>query len=122
MHKLEYPQSAIDFIMHRRGKLHIYEALDPAKTALIVVDMQSAFVAEGAAIETPAARESVPNINRLAAACRAAGAMLFKHGGAHDIFIHKGYMLFCDTFGSPDWQNNPGGRLYFAGRAVDEAF
>lgn len=76
MHKVEYPQAAIDFIMRRRGKLHIYEALDPARTALIVVDMQSAFVAEGAAIETPVAREIVPNINRLAAACRKAGAMV----------------------------------------------
>jgi ureidoacrylate peracid hydrolase len=74
MHKVEFPQKTIDFIMRRRGKLHIYEQLDPARTALIVVDMQIAFVAEGAAIETPAARDIVPNINRLAAACRKAGA------------------------------------------------
>jgi len=76
MHNVEYPQSAIDFIMRRRGKLHIYEEIDPARCALLVIDMQSAFVAEGAAIETPAAREIVPNINRLATACRRAGAMV----------------------------------------------
>ncbi len=73
MHKLEYPQRAIDFVMRRRGKIHIYEELNPAKTALLVVDMQTAFVAEGAAIETPSAREIVPNINRLVAATREAG-------------------------------------------------
>lgn len=69
----EYPQSAIDFIMRRRGRLHVYEELVPAQTALVVIDMQNAFVAEGAAIETPAARAIVPNINRLAAAARDAG-------------------------------------------------
>ncbi len=76
MHQVTYSQTAIDFIMRRRGKLHIYEELDPARTALLVVDMQNAFVAEGAAIETPSAREIVPNINRLAAASRASGAMV----------------------------------------------
>jgi ureidoacrylate peracid hydrolase len=73
MQPTEYPQATIDFIMRRRGRLHIYESLEPAKTALIVVDMQRAFVAEGAAIETPAARGIVPNINRLARALRTSG-------------------------------------------------
>jgi len=73
MTDIEYPQSAIDFIMRRRGKLHIYDELDPKRTALVVVDMQRAFVAEGAAIETPAARGIVPAINTLAAATRRAG-------------------------------------------------
>lgn len=73
MAETRYPQEAVDFIMRRRGKMHIYEALEPARTALIVVDMQDAFVAEGAAIETPAARDIVPNINRLATATREAG-------------------------------------------------
>ncbi len=69
----DYPQQAIDFIMRRRGRLHVFEQIVPASTALVVVDMQNAFVAEGAAIETPAARAIVANINRLAAAARAAG-------------------------------------------------
>lgn len=69
----DYPQAAIDFIMRRRDKLHIYETLDPSRSALVVVDMQRAFVAEGAAIETPSARTIVPAINRLARATRDAG-------------------------------------------------
>jgi len=73
MDEQQYPKAAIDFIMRRRGRLHIYEDLTPAKTAFVVVDMQHAFVAEGAAIETPSARGIVPNINRLAAATREAG-------------------------------------------------
>ena len=73
MPELKYPDQAIEFIMRRRAKLHIYEQLVPAQTALVVVDMQDAFVAEGAAIETPTARAIVPNINQLARAMRDAG-------------------------------------------------
>ncbi len=76
MHRVTYSQRAIDFIMRRRGQLHIYDSLEPARTALLVVDMQIAFVAEGAAIETPTAREIVPNINRLSGAAREAGALV----------------------------------------------
>ena len=35
--------------------------IDPARTAMIVVDMQNDFVAVGASMETPAARAIVPN-------------------------------------------------------------
>jgi len=73
MEPTRYSQPTVDFILRRRGRLHIYESLEAAKTALIVVDMQRAFVDEGAAIETAAARGIVPNINRLANALRAAG-------------------------------------------------
>lgn len=56
--------------MARRGRLHLYEALDPKRSALLVVDMQNAFVAPGAPVEIPAARSIVPAINRLAAELR----------------------------------------------------
>jgi nicotinamidase-related amidase len=39
--------------------------LDPERTALLVIDMQNAFVAESAAYETPKARDIIPNIERL---------------------------------------------------------
>jgi ureidoacrylate peracid hydrolase len=73
MEQTRYSQETIDFIMRRRARMHIYETLDPGSSALVVVDMQQAFVAEGAAIETPAARAIVPNINSLAAAMRETG-------------------------------------------------
>lgn len=43
------------------------------KTALLVVDMQRAFLDPGASIEVPAGREIIPNINRLAMAVRDKG-------------------------------------------------
>lgn len=39
--------------------------VDPATTALVVVDMQNAFVAEGGTYETPDARDNVPNVRLL---------------------------------------------------------
>ncbi len=38
--------------------------IDPAKTAIIVVDMQNDFVAAGAPMETPAARAMVPKLSK----------------------------------------------------------
>ncbi|MGH7033288.1 MAG: cysteine hydrolase family protein, partial [Stellaceae bacterium] len=74
MHKLAIPQTIIDRVIARRGKEHVFDDLDPARTALIVVDLQNGFMMPGVAFaEIPEAREIVPNVNRLAAALRAAG-------------------------------------------------
>lgn len=73
MHKVEIAQQAIDISMRRRGRLQPFATIEPRKTALLVVDMQTGFVAPGAVAEIPVAREIVPNINRLAGALREAG-------------------------------------------------
>jgi ureidoacrylate peracid hydrolase len=73
MHPTQIPADIVERLTARRGRLHAFEAIDPRRTALVVIDMQEAFVAPGAPSETPVAREIVPNINRLAAALRAAG-------------------------------------------------
>ena len=74
MHKPFDPKSVIDRVVQRRGKEHVYDNLSPAKTALVVVDMQNAFMMPGVAhslVET--APQIVPNINRLAQAVRKTG-------------------------------------------------
>jgi ureidoacrylate peracid hydrolase len=58
------------------GREHAFDALTPKSTALLVIDMQNAFVAPGAPLEVPLARGIVPNINRLAAAMRALGGLV----------------------------------------------
>ena len=74
MHKIAIPQSVVDRVIARRGREHIHDDLDPARTALVVVDMQNAFMLPGVAhalcLE---AQEIVPNINRLAQAVRETG-------------------------------------------------
>lgn len=77
MHKVSIPQSVIDRVVARRGKEHVYEALDPAKTALVVVDMQNAFLMPGVAHALcESAQEIVPNINRIARAVRETGGLV----------------------------------------------
>jgi ureidoacrylate peracid hydrolase len=74
MHKIAIPQSVVDAVVRQRGREHIYDALDPQKTALLVVDMQNGFMMEGVAHSLcREAIEIVPNINRLAEAVRRTG-------------------------------------------------
>jgi ureidoacrylate peracid hydrolase len=42
-----------------------YFTVDPRRAALIVIDMQNAFVAEGSPLETPPARAMLPKLERL---------------------------------------------------------
>ena len=74
MHAIDIPQSVIDRVVRHRGREHIYDDLDARQTALIVVDMQNAFMMPGVAhVMCDAARDIVPAINRLATATRASG-------------------------------------------------
>jgi ureidoacrylate peracid hydrolase len=72
-HKTELHPDVVARILQRRGKMHIFDALDAKRTALVVIDMQVAFMAPGKPSEVPMARALVPNVNRLAAAMREAG-------------------------------------------------
>ncbi len=73
MHKLEIRQSTIDAVTRRAGRRHPYDAIDPRKTALLVIDMQNHFMAPGFMAETAMAREIVPDVNRLADGLRKLG-------------------------------------------------
>jgi ureidoacrylate peracid hydrolase len=74
MHKLAIPKSVVDRVIARHGREHIHDDLDPKRTALVVVDMQNAFMLpEVAHALCPMAENIVPNINRLAAAIRDTG-------------------------------------------------
>ena len=64
-HTVKIPDYVIQRIMGKRGRLNVFEEFDASKTAFLVVDMQNFYVAE---VDT--AKSIVPNINRLAAACR----------------------------------------------------
>lgn len=73
MHPYRLPDAAKAAVASKLGVSHSIRKLTPAKTALLVVDMQNYFMAPGQQLETPVAREIVPNVNRLASALRAAG-------------------------------------------------
>lgn len=102
MHTIDIPQVVIDACIARRGKLHAYDSVSPETTALVVIDMQNSWVLDGhSALEIPETRDIIPNINRLAAAMRAAGGTVawtqstFPQAWTHAAYAH---------FGAADWR------------------
>ena len=73
MHPSGLSAEVTNRLLVRRGRVHIYDRLDPARTALVVIDMQNAFCKPGAPVEVPESRQIVPNINRLAEGLRQLG-------------------------------------------------
>ncbi len=73
MHRYTVSDSVKQRLLQRQGKLLSHDTIDATRTALVVVDMQNHFVAEGFPAEVPLSREIVPTINRLAKAVRNAG-------------------------------------------------
>lgn len=76
MHDIEIRQEVIDRVMARRSRFHLFDRLEPTKTALVVIDMQNTFLRPGAPVEVPKGRDIVPNINRLSAALRELGVQV----------------------------------------------
>jgi len=55
-------------------EIHDRVQLDPATTALVVIDMQNDFVKEGGSLQVPDARSTIPVIQRLLEQARGSGA------------------------------------------------
>lgn len=100
-HRVALRKPIVERVLARRGRLHLFDALDPRRSALLVIDMQNAFVAPGAPVEVPAARDIVPAINRLAAELRRRGVPVIwvlhenlengeNWAGFFDVFIAPG--------------------------------
>ncbi len=85
MHNVEIRQEIVDRVLARRRRYHLFDWLDPSKTALLVIDMQSAFVEPGSPAEVPAARGIIANINRLATELRRLGSTVIwvTHANIH---------------------------------------
>lgn len=78
MHEFELSPDVVARVTRRRGgKLHAYDRIDAAKTALVVIDMQNVWVKEGMPAYSPYCAPIVPNINRLAEATRQAGGKVY---------------------------------------------
>ncbi len=73
MHKYVVPEAIRARVVRLQGKPFALERIDTARTALVVIDMQNYYMAEGFPNESPVARAVVPNVNRLASALRSAG-------------------------------------------------
>ena len=79
------PDSIVRRVIEFRGSEHSFADLDPARTALVVVDLQHAFMNEAVGFApVPAARDIVPAVNRLAATVRETGGGVFWIKMTHD--------------------------------------
>src|SRR5688500_855654 len=100
MHRVEIRRESAERVLARGGQRHLFDALDPKRSALVVIDMQNAFVAPGAPMEVPAARGIVAPINRLAAELRRRGVTIIwiAHENRKD---GRDWAGFFDAFVAP---------------------
>ena len=103
MHKIAIPSYAIERALARRGRLHPFDALDPVRTALVVVDLQNGFMAPGQPAETPNAREIVPAVNRLAGATRATGGTVVWIQNTITPESIEAWSVWFGDFGTGEW-------------------
>jgi ureidoacrylate peracid hydrolase len=80
MHKIAISPTVKQRVLDWVGRERIFDDIDPAKTAHIIVDLQNGFMAPGAAVEIPTARDIVPNVNRISDAVRRSGGL--------NVFVH----------------------------------
>jgi ureidoacrylate peracid hydrolase len=83
----------------RRGRPFVYGRIVPARTALVVIDLQNAFMRAGAPSEVSNARAIVPAINRLAQALRREGGTV---AWVQATFERDGWPLFFDHMVRPE--------------------
>ena len=73
MHSVTVRKEIVDRVLQRRGRYHLFDRLDPVRTALVVIDMQNTFCAPGGPAEVPGSRAIVEPINKLTADLRGLG-------------------------------------------------
>lgn len=76
MHRIDIPAEIVARARAARGGRSFADAMDPATTGHVVIDMQQGFLRPGALLEVPVAREIVDNVNRISAALRGAGGQV----------------------------------------------
>ena len=101
MHKVQIPEHIVARVLKRQGRWNVHDDVPPQQTAFVVVDMQNYFMAPGQQVEIPAAREIVPNINRLAAALRGVGGLVVWIRTIANEDSFKNWSLFHDVLNTP---------------------
>lgn len=118
MHKVHIAEDILARARRQRGgRDHIFDSLDLSRTAHVIVDLQVGFMAEGAPVEVPVAREIVDNVNAISRALRAGGGtnafLRFTFDPAEPQFWSSAYGFYSpDTsmvkeafsLGQPNWQ------------------
>jgi ureidoacrylate peracid hydrolase len=91
------PDYVIERVMAKRGRLHVFDAFDPRKTALLVIDMQRFYVGE-----IPSVVGIIPNINRLAEGVRERGGLVVWLGMSAGDDGQSRWPIYHDYFFKPE--------------------
>ncbi len=103
MHQIDIPEAVVRRAVARRGSRHVFPMLDPKKTALLVIDLQHVYVAEGASAAIPMTRAIIAPVNRLAASLRqAGGTVVWIKDTRDDPATAAGWPRFAE-FAQSDW-------------------
>lgn len=70
-HPSGIPEKIVKKVVARRGRLHAFETIDPATTALVIIDLDEATVSKD-----DACQRMIPTVNSLAAAVRETGGVV----------------------------------------------
>ena len=101
MHQLSLPAELVARMTARAGRPHPFNVMEPAKTALVVVDMQNYFMKPGFQGEIAMARTIVPNVNRLAATLRELGGhVVWVKNATND--TRESWSVFHDWLMTPE--------------------
>jgi len=103
MHDVTIRPEIVDRVMARRGRLHLFDTLPPEKTALVIIDMQNAFLRPGAPVEVPKGRDIVASINWLTSRLRTLGVPVIwvTHANSRD-GDRSDWPSFFDVFVAAD--------------------
>ena len=104
MHNTNIRREILDRVLARRGRIHWFDTLDPAKTAVLIIDMQETFCAPGGPAEVPCARTIVGSINTLTVGLRVRGVPVVwvlhanaRRGSATDWDMFFNYVVADDV-------------------------
>jgi ureidoacrylate peracid hydrolase len=75
VHNISLDPDVLDRIATWRSVRHIFEDVEPTRTAHLVIDMQCAFTTPGAELEVPQSREIISHVNEIAHAVRDTGGL-----------------------------------------------
>src|ERR1700685_3211286 len=102
MHKPAINPDVISRVTERRGSLRVFDSIICVRTAHIIVDLQNGFMAPGQVAEIAAARDIVPNVNRISDAVRLAGGLVVYIQNTFDEVAVRTWSTFFDHFCSPE--------------------
>lgn len=92
-----FPDYVIERVLAKRGRLPVFDRFEPARTALLVIDMQNFYVGEIASVVG-----IIPNINRLAREVRARGGLVVWVGMSAGEGGESRWSLYHDNFFTPE--------------------